>query len=89
MDDWRIGDIRVTRILETCDPLVTPSEWFPDCTDEALEPHLHWLTPRLISPATGRLILPIQSFLVRTGRHTILVDSCVGNDKTFTYTKTL
>uniref|UniRef100_UPI0017871349 MBL fold metallo-hydrolase n=1 Tax=Mesorhizobium mediterraneum TaxID=43617 RepID=UPI0017871349 len=65
--------------------LRTPSEWFPDCTDEALEPHLHWLTPRLISPATGRLILPIQSFLVRTGHHTILVDSCVGNDKTFAY----
>ncbi|RWK66818.1 MAG: MBL fold metallo-hydrolase [Mesorhizobium sp.] len=82
MDDWRIGDIRVTRILEMCDPLRTPTEWFPDCTDEALEPHLHWLTPRSISPATSRIILPIQSFLVRTGRHTILVDGCVGNDKT-------
>ena len=31
MDDWRIGDIRVSRILEMCDPLRTPSEWFPDC----------------------------------------------------------
>lgn len=82
MDDWRIGDIRITRILEMCDPLRTPSEWFPDCTAEALEPHLHWLTARSISPATGRIILPIQSFLVRTGRHTILVDGCVGNDKT-------
>ena len=82
MDDWRIGNIRVTRILEMCDPLRTPAEWFPDCTDEALEPHLHWLMPRSISPATGRLILPIQSFLVRTGHHTILVDGCVGNDKT-------
>jgi glyoxylase-like metal-dependent hydrolase (beta-lactamase superfamily II) len=82
MDDWRIGDIRVTRILEMCDPLRTPSEWFPDCTDEALEPHLDWLIPRSISPANGRIILPIQSFVVRTARHTILVDGCVGNDKT-------
>lgn len=46
MDDWKIGSIRVTRILEMCDPLRTPSEWFPDCTDEALGTHLHWLTPR-------------------------------------------
>src|SRR5262245_31596572 len=85
MDEWRIGDIRVTRILEMCDPLRTPSEWFPDCTDEAIKPHLHWLTPRSISPATGRLILPIQSYLVRTRHHVILVDSCVGNNKTFKY----
>lgn len=81
MDDWYIGDIRVTRILEMCDPLRLPSEWFPDCTDEALEPHLHWLKPRSLSPTSGRIILPIQSYLVRTAHHTILVDGCVGNDK--------
>jgi len=57
----------------------------PDCTDEALGPHLHWLTPRSISPATGRLTLPIQSYLIRTRHHTILVDGCVGNDKTIGY----
>ncbi|MGX5843091.1 MBL fold metallo-hydrolase [Mesorhizobium sp. ArgA1] len=85
MDDWRIGNIWVTRILEMCDPLRTPSEWFPDCTDEAIKPHLHWLTPRSISPASRRLIIPIQSYLVRTRRHIILVDSCVGNNKTFKY----
>jgi len=83
MDEWHIGEIRVTRILEMCDPLRTPSEWFPDCTDEALEPHLHWLVPKLISPTSGRLIFPIQSFLIRTRHHTILVDSCVGNNKTY------
>lgn len=85
MDDWKIGSIRVTRILEMCDPLRTPSEWFPDCTDEALGSHLHWLTRRSISPATGQLILPIQSYLVRTKHHTILVDGCVGYDKTIGY----
>ena len=68
-----------------CDPLRTPSEWFPDCTPEALEPHLHWLVPRSISPANGRLIIPIQCYLVRTGHHNILVDSCVGNGKTCNY----
>ncbi len=85
MDDWRIGKIRVTRILEMCDPLRTPFEWFPDCTEEALKPHLHWLMSKSISPTTGRLILPIQSYLVRTTHHTILVDSCVGNNKTCRY----
>jgi glyoxylase-like metal-dependent hydrolase (beta-lactamase superfamily II) len=68
-----------------CDPLETVTEWFPDCTDEALEPYLHWLKPRVIEPETGRLIFPIQSFLVRTARHTILVDGCVGNGKSIPY----
>jgi glyoxylase-like metal-dependent hydrolase (beta-lactamase superfamily II) len=85
VDHWKIGGIHVTRILEMCDPLETPAEWFPDCTDEALEPHLHWLKPRIIEPESGRLILPIQSFLVRTVHHTILVDGCVGNDKSIPY----
>src|SRR5262245_47439959 len=82
MDVWRIGNIWVTRILEMCDPLRTPSEWFPDCTEDAIKPHLHWLVPRSICPSTGKLIVPIQSYLVRTRHHTILVDSCVGNNKT-------
>lgn len=81
MDEWRIGDVWVTRILEMCEPLRTPSEWFPDSTEEAIKPHLHWLIPRSISPATGRIVLPIQSYLVRTRHHTILVDGCVGNNK--------
>jgi glyoxylase-like metal-dependent hydrolase (beta-lactamase superfamily II) len=81
MDEWRIGDVLITRILEMCEPLRTPSEWFPDSTEEAIRPHLHWLVPRSLSPATGRIILPIQSYLVRTRHHTILVDGCVGNNK--------
>ena len=32
-------------------------------------------------PATGKVVLCVQSYLVRTPHHTILVDSCVGNHK--------
>jgi glyoxylase-like metal-dependent hydrolase (beta-lactamase superfamily II) len=85
VDNWKIGAIHVTRILEMCDPMRTPAQWFPDSTPEAIDPHLHWLIPRSISPVDGRIILPIQSFLVQTSRHTILVDSCVGNNKTCDY----
>jgi glyoxylase-like metal-dependent hydrolase (beta-lactamase superfamily II) len=30
---------------------------------------------------SGALLFPVQSYLVRTAHHTILIDSCVGNDK--------
>lgn len=40
------------------------------------------LVPGSIEPVSGRLILPVQVFLLKTPSHNILVDSCVGNDKT-------
>ena len=39
------------------------------------------LGPRLIDPATGKLLFSFHSFIVKTGNHTILIDSCLGNDK--------
>ena len=34
-----------------------------------------------MDPVTGNLILTMQSYLVRTSHHTILVDTCVGDHK--------
>lgn len=81
MDRWQVGDIAITRVLEQVAILETPEEFFPDATPEALAPHLSWLQPRALCPMTGRLVMPVQSYLVRTRRHLILVDSCVGNGK--------
>jgi glyoxylase-like metal-dependent hydrolase (beta-lactamase superfamily II) len=75
---FRIGELRVDRIVDLEGPFMTAYEMFPDATEEALAPHLSWLVPRAISPNSKRLILPIQSYLVRTGRHTILIDTCIG-----------
>ena len=35
-------------------------------------------------PDSGRAILAVQSYLVRTARHTILIDTCIGCDNTNT-----
>ena len=40
------------------------------------------LVPGGVCAQSGQLILPIQGFLLKTPTHNILVDSCVGNDKT-------
>jgi glyoxylase-like metal-dependent hydrolase (beta-lactamase superfamily II) len=34
-----------------------------------------------LDPVTDELQFPMQSYVVRTSHHTILIDSCVGNDK--------
>ena len=76
----KIGDVEVWRILEINGPFLSPEELFPDGGSEvrkAFEKH----APQQLCNTTGKLILPIQGFLLKTPRHTILVDSCVGNDK--------
>ncbi|MGI9410107.1 MAG: MBL fold metallo-hydrolase, partial [Hyphomicrobiaceae bacterium] len=39
------------------------------------------LEPQFVDPATNKIILCVQSYVVRTSHHTILIDSCVGNHK--------
>ncbi len=76
-----IGDITIHRIVEQEAPFFAPLDFFPTLTKELLDEHLGWLQPRFIDPATGKLLLCIQSYLVQTPQHNILIDSCVGNHK--------
>ena len=53
----------------------------PTLTPELLSENLSWLRPTYIDEASGQLMLCIQSYVVRTPHHNILIDSCVGNHK--------
>ncbi len=79
----RLGNITLDRIIETetADPFFDPLEFFPETTLEHWAPHRAWMQPTAMDPTTGKLVLAIQSFLVRTPHHTIVVDTCVGDDK--------
>ncbi len=81
MQTKRLGDIEISAIAEHTGPYRDPLEMFPDATAELVDRHRGWLEPGCIDPDNGMLILAFQSYLVRTGRHTILVDGCVGEDK--------
>ncbi|MCB1547719.1 MAG: MBL fold metallo-hydrolase, partial [Hyphomicrobiaceae bacterium] len=77
----RLGNVSVERLVEQEGPIFEPLEFFPSLTREVLDANRAWLEPTYIDPATGKMILCVQSYLVRTPHHTILVDSCVGNHK--------
>jgi glyoxylase-like metal-dependent hydrolase (beta-lactamase superfamily II) len=81
MNVWRIGEVTIHRVLEFEGPLLAPEVLLPDATDAGIDRHRSWLEPDLLDPATGELILAFHSLVVRTPRHTILVDTCGGNDK--------
>lgn len=81
MSVTRIGDFEVQRISEFEGPFIAPEVFFPAYDPEVLRANPDMAGPRLVDPATGKLIFSFHSFLVKTGRHTILIDSCIGNDK--------
>jgi len=78
---WQSGTTSLTRIVESEGPLLSPFELLPDCTPAAIEQNLSWLAPRFYDPATQLLVIAIQSFLIRSGGKTILVDACSGDHK--------
>ena len=56
-------------------------EFFPNLAPEILEEHRHWLEPNFLDPASQKFILCVQSYIVRTPHHTILIDTCIGCGK--------
>jgi len=81
----QVGDIAVGRILEMEIPFLTPREAFPDLPEGVIDAHRHWLEPTALCPDTGMLIIAIQTWVIRTPQHLILVDTCIGCDKTNHY----
>lgn len=76
-----IGQITVESILEFSSADFDPLTFFPETTPEDWDRHRSWMEPSALEPDSGLLILTMQSFLVRTRHHTILIDTCVGDHK--------
>ncbi len=82
MERWRVGSVTVSRVPEQLGPnAVAPHLFFPDLDRAVLDRHRDWLVPTYYSPEQDRLISSIHSWLIRSGRHTILLDCCAGNHK--------
>ncbi len=76
-----VGEFELSRVVEMEGPAFEPDFLLPDSTPEVFAEHASWLEPRYVAPDSGLLVLSMQTFVVRTPRQTILVDTCVGNDK--------
>ncbi len=81
MQTWRVGEVEITRVLEHERPFVQPAQLLPDLTPEVLARNREWMQPALLDPSTGFLVIAFHSFLIRTPRSRIIVDTCSGNDK--------
>ncbi len=75
-----LGDITIHRIVEMEAAFLPAREFIPGLSEEVLAENRAWLRPAALD-AEDRLVLCFQSYIVRTPRHVVLVDSCIGNDK--------
>jgi glyoxylase-like metal-dependent hydrolase (beta-lactamase superfamily II) len=79
MQPLTLGRLRVSAVVERAGP--TPPTWLlPAATPDALERHRAWLAPHFLDDG-GRLLQSIHTFVVAAPGLTMLVDTCVGNDK--------
>jgi glyoxylase-like metal-dependent hydrolase (beta-lactamase superfamily II) len=77
-DEWRIGEVKVTRIVELEGPR-EPDYLFPGLTPDVVRQE-GWLRPQFATE-DGRLLGSIHAFILESGGKRIVVDTCVGNDK--------
>jgi glyoxylase-like metal-dependent hydrolase (beta-lactamase superfamily II) len=76
---WKIGDVTVTKIVEL--EVAGKATWIvPELTPENLAT-VAWCRPHFATE-DGRVVMSVHALVVESRGRRILVDTCVGNDKT-------
>ncbi|BAM92519.1 putative metallo-beta-lactamase superfamily protein [Bradyrhizobium oligotrophicum S58] len=78
---FSVADTTIHRIVEQETTFLPAREMFPELTPEMLASQRSALQAAHALDAQDTLILCFQSYVVKTPHHTILIDSCIGNDK--------
>ena len=77
----RIGDALVTRIPELLLRDFKTTDLIPDWNPGIADRFDSWMVPDCLDAAHAHVVVSTHSWLVQTGRHTVIVDTAVGNDK--------
>lgn len=76
---WQIGDVKVTRVQESEAPL-PPETLIANIEPDRLAEHAAWLKPNFMDDE-GNIKLSIHALVVESAGKTIVVDTCMGNDR--------
>lgn len=80
MKQRAIGNLQIARVMELVQDFPA-REFFPDTSAEDWTPHRDWMMADGALTTDDNIMLPMQSYVVRTSHHTILLDTCIGNHK--------
>src|ERR1700746_1099406 len=84
---FAVNDMTSHRIVEQEAGFTPILEFLPSLSRELLDENRSWMVPGALD-AAGMAVLCFQSYVVKTPHHTILVDACIGNDKSFPHRPT-
>jgi glyoxylase-like metal-dependent hydrolase (beta-lactamase superfamily II) len=79
---FEVDDLIIHRLVENQTGFSHATSFFPGLAPETLAENRAWLEAEGALNAAGEIVLCFQSYIIRTPHHTILVDTCFGNDKT-------
>ena len=78
---FSVGDLTIHRLIEQETTFLSAFDMLPGLTAEVLAENRGWMKAAGAIDDSDTLILCFQSYIVTTPHHTILIDSCIGNDK--------
>jgi glyoxylase-like metal-dependent hydrolase (beta-lactamase superfamily II) len=81
MDTIVLGKVEITRVVELPAKGRARAYVFPDVPVEHWQAHENWLAPTFLDPAADEIHIMIQTWLIRGGGRTILIDTGIGNDR--------
>jgi glyoxylase-like metal-dependent hydrolase (beta-lactamase superfamily II) len=81
MQNFTLGDVEISRVLEWHGSFAPVDVLFPSIPAELWREHESWLSPEFWDAATGDYQACMQTWVLRSEGRTVLVDTAVGNDK--------
>ncbi|WP_424814127.1 MBL fold metallo-hydrolase [Roseococcus sp. YIM B11640] len=81
MKRLQVGDVSITSFAERDGPWRRPEDFFLGYQTEAKAADVEMLEPEVFEKSSGRMVITYQTFVVRTPKHVVLVDTCTGEDK--------
>lgn len=79
MRTWNVGDITVTSVIEVDGPAPGPF-LFSEATPDVVSSQHGWARGTFVDDA-GMLLTRVQALVIESAGRTIVVDTCIGNDK--------
>lgn len=77
---WQVGDARITRIVEVGAYPADIGMLLEGANSDIFTPYEEWLKPHFVNEQ-GQILMQWQAFAVQTPSRTLMVDTCIGNDR--------
>jgi len=76
-----IGNATIEKVEEINGPGFAAKRMAPKFDQQAFDAQKGWMKPEHVAGDNDKLVMSIHTWIVKTPRHTILIDTCLGNHK--------